>query len=163
MTGFSIAFAVALMAVPPEASGADSRAAALGEVEAVVRSMVDAAQALDVDAATKDVVDAPDTLVLTSDGSFVDVKTLREGVRAFYASQASLRFTPIRVESRLLGPDLALYAWSYRVDGVSKKGTRWHIESEAASDLLRKVNGAWRFVFFHESSGPAKASQATKP
>jgi hypothetical protein len=155
-----LALAAALAAPAAQAPSLteEVRARIIEEVRPVVQAMMAASQRLDIDAAIKDCQDTPETLVVGSDGTITDFKSLREELRGFYASQASLRFTPIREVFQVLAPDLVLYAWTYRVDGASRKGRRWVIDPEAASFLLRKVDGAWKFIFFHESSGPAKAA-----
>ena len=126
------------------------------EVKAVVQAMANGCQRLDIDVAAKDFQQDKDTLVVSSEGQILEPKLLREGLRAFYASQASMSFTRIQEELRILAPDLVLYAWSYKVDGTSKKGAQWVVDPEAASFLLRKVDGAWKFIFYQESCGPVK-------
>lgn len=132
------------------------RAQLIREVKAVTTAMGNASQRLDIDTAMKDWLDSPVSLVIGSDGQIADPQALRESLRTFYGSLASLRFTTIREEFRVLAPDLVLHAWCYKVEGTGKKGSRFVIDTETASLLFRKVNGAWKIVFFQESASPYK-------
>ena len=132
------------------------RAQLIQEVRAVTSAMGEASQRLDIDAAMKDWLDSPVSLVVGSDGQIADPKVLRESVRSFYESLASLRFTTIREEFRVLAPDLVLQAWCYKVEGTGKKGSQFVIDTETASLLFRKVDGAWKIVFFQESASPLR-------
>jgi hypothetical protein len=124
------------------------------EARAVIKDLGDACQRLDVDAALKDALDGPGLLMVPSEGMIMDPRSLREGLRAFYAALSSMRFTTLREGSRVLAPDLVLHVWTYEVEGTSRKGVRWFIDTETASYLLRKIDGAWKFVFFQESHSP---------
>ena len=142
---------------PPAASLSEAQKTEMTEeAKAVTQAMAAAIERLDVDAATKDFLLGPASLVVGSDGEVADPTSYREGVRAFYASLSRLHFTTSREEFRVLAPDLILYVWSYKVEGTSKRGGEWLIDSETASFLLRKVDGAWKFVFFQESAAPPR-------
>ena len=131
------------------------------EASAVTRAMAEASERLDVDAATKDFLLGPETLAVGSDGEIADPRAYREGLRAFYASLSRLHFTTRREEFRVLAPDAVLYLWSYKVEGTSKDGGDWVIDVETVSFLLRKIEGAWKFVYFQESAAPPR--RATMP
>ena len=133
----------------------------LREAKAVVRAMGDAAQRLDIDGAAKDFIEGPDLILVGSEGQPVGRQDLREGLGALYASLASMRFTTLREEARVLAPDLVLYVWTYKVEGAQKKGAAWVIDTETASFLLRRIDGARKFVFFQESASPQKRLPAT--
>ena len=162
MTDRSLARLVlaATLALGPQAHASTPTAVqasrAIQEVKVVTDELAAASQRLDVDAATKDFLIDKDSLVVDSDGEIPDPKEFIEGLRAFYASQSSLRFTTIRDEFRVLAPDLVQHVWCYKVEGTSKKGVRWTIDSETSSSLLRKIGGHWKFIFYHESAAPAK-------
>jgi len=140
---------------------AAEQAKILAEVKPLMEEMAAACQRLDADAVTKDFKDSPETLAVTGEGLIADPATLREGLKDLYARLSTLKFTPIREEYRVLAPDLVLRVWSYRVDGVSKKRGPWFIEPETATALLRKSDGAWKCIFFQESSRPLKLVSAT--
>ncbi len=151
------------LAAPPQAAAPlpeAQRSQIILEVKAAVQAMVDQCQRLDVDAAMKDMPSGPEGLVVSSEGQILSVTELREGLRSFYAQLTKLRLTPIQEAIRPLAPDLALYTWTYKVEGTAKSGTSFVINPEAATFLLRKVGGVWKFIFFQESSGPAQRTPA---
>ena len=126
------------------------------EARRVTQALGEACQRLDIDAALKDWLDDGTSLAVAAEGYLVEPKALREGLRAFYASLASLRFTTLRDEVRVLAPDLVLQCWCYQVEGTTRSGTPFTVETETATFLLRKRGGAWKIIFFQESAAPAK-------
>ena len=130
------------------------------EARAVTKALGDACQRLDIDGAVKDWLDDSSTLAVSSEGYFVEPKALREGLRAFYSNLSNMRFTTIRDEVRVLSPDLVLQAWCYKVEGTGKNGSRFAVDTETATFLLRKINGEWKIIFFQESAAPAKRLSA---
>jgi SnoaL-like domain len=162
----SLALVAALAATADPAPGAPltdtQRTKVIAEVQAVTTAMKDACERLDADSAFKDFLIGPTMLAVASDGGIVDPDAYRDGMRAFYGSVERLHFATIREEFRVLAPDSVLYVWSYKVEGTSKKSGPWVIDPETASFVLRKLDGAWKFVFFHESAAPLKRPPALK-
>jgi hypothetical protein len=152
---------IAILAITADpAAGAPltdaQRTSAIAEVQVVISAMKSACERLDAEAAFKDFLVGPAMLAVASDGGIADPDAYKDDMRAFYGSVARLHFATIREEFRVLAPDAVLYVWSYRVEGTSKNGGPWVIDPETSSFVIRKLDGAWKFVFFHESAAPLK-------
>ena len=164
-TLYSLAVVTALAVTANAAPGAPltdaQRARVIAEVQVVTTAMKDACERRDADAAFRDFLVGPDMLAVASDGEVVDPDAYRDGMRTFYGSVARLHFATIREEFRVLAPDAVLYVWSYKVEGTSTKSGPWVINPETSSFVLRKLDGAWKFIFFHESAAPLERLPAS--
>ncbi len=151
LAGLCAAFVPLVQAAPAPAA---TDAGIARDAVAVVHAVGEASQRLDIDAALKDVWGDPRALLVVSEGHPMPVAEFREEMRGFYASMAAMKFTTLGEEVRVLGSDLVLDAWTYRVEGAAKSGGRFVIETETATFLVRRIGGAWKIIFFQEAASP---------
>ena len=121
------------------------------EVSRAVKSFIAACEQVDVARALAFEADVPEFLYADADGSMYEYPGFRELVTRSFAASSSQKVITRREKILVLAPDLVLYAWNGALEMTPKGGTTVHVEPYSLTLLMRKVAGAWRITYQHES------------
>lgn len=133
---------------------ATEQAAIRDEVMPTVKALIAAAEALDMEAGKRMVLDGPEFLYVMPDGSVLNLAEVMKFGSEMFATLSDQVFITQKEHLIVLGPDTALYVWQGRNDLTQKDGTVVRSDPYAATYLLRKVDGAWKLAYAHESGLP---------
>jgi len=130
------------------------------EIERSLRKAIDTliagCEAFDMGSAFGVFSDSTTFLMMGTDGSLCDYQTyLRSNVDYLMACSA-FKLTTFRDEIRILDRDTALFAWAYKAEATLKTGDQDVVENAGATFVFKRVNDAWKVVYYHESSTPTK-------
>jgi ketosteroid isomerase-like protein len=101
--------------------------------------------------------DVPTYLFADVDGKLYDYAGTKKVWSDFYAGCANLKLSTKREDVLVLGPDIALYRWHGAADITRKDGTTVRVDPWSATYLCRRISGAWKIVYGHESALPPQA------
>ena len=126
------------------------------EIKAEISRLIAGCESLDMDLAFDMFLDAPDFLMMGTDGTLCDFNTYLKNNIDYLNTCAGFELTTFKEEIRILGPETAIFSWAYGVEATLKKGKMDIIENAGASFIFRKMDGKWKVVYYHESSVPPK-------
>ena len=124
------------------------------EIREEIRKLIQGCETLDPDLAFRAFSDSPDFLMMGTDGSLVDHPAYIKNTAGYLRTCSAFRLTTKRGEVRILAPDIAVFAWSYRAEAVLKTGEKDVFDGAGASFVFKKIAGEWKVVYYHESSNP---------
>jgi hypothetical protein len=126
------------------------------EIKAEISRLIAGCESLDMDLAFDMFLDAPDFLMMGTDGTLCDFNTYLKNNIDYLNTCAGFELTTFKEEIRILGLETAIFSWAYGVEATLKKGKMDIIENAGASFIFRKMDGKWKVVYYHESSVPPK-------
>ena len=126
------------------------------EIKAEISRLITGCEHLDMGMAFDMFLDAPDFLMMGTDGTLCDFNTYLKNNIDYLNTCAGFELTTFKEEIRILGPETAIFSWAYGVEATLKKGKMDIIENAGASFIFRKMDGKWKVVYYHESSVPPK-------
>lgn len=126
------------------------------EIKAEISRLIAGCESLDMDMAFDMFLDAPDFLMMGTDGTLCDFNTYLKNNIDYLNTCAGFELTTFKEEIRILGLETAIFSWAYGVEATLKKGKMDIIENAGASFIFRKMDGKWKVVYYHESSVPPK-------
>ena len=124
------------------------------ELRAVINTLITGCEALDMEMAFGMFANAPDFLMMGTDGSLCDYQTYLNNNVDYLMACSAFKLTTFKAEIRPLSRDTAIFAWAYRAEATLKTGEKDIVEHAGASFVFRKVAGEWKVVYYHESSLP---------
>lgn len=126
------------------------------EVKEEISRLIAGCESLDMDTAFDMFLDAPDFLMMGTDGTLCDFNTYLKNNIDYLNTCAGFELTTFREETRILDPETAIFSWAYGVEATLKTGEMDIIENAGASFIFQKMGGKWKVVYYHESSVPPK-------
>jgi hypothetical protein len=124
------------------------------ELQAVIDTLIRGCEALDMETAFGMFDNSPDFLMMGTGGSLCDYQTYLNDNVDYLTTCSAFDLTTLNQEIRVLNRDTALFAWAYQVEATLKTGEKDIIDHAGASFVFRKIEGAWKVVYYHESSMP---------
>ena len=104
--------------------------------------------------------DSLDFLMMGTGGALCDYQTYLGDNVNYLATCSAFKLTTLNREIRVLDHTTAIIAWAYQVEATLKTGEKDVIDHAGASFVFRKMGGAWKVVYYHESSVPPKRISA---
>ena len=138
---------------PPPLTEAE-QAAIRAEVTAAAKTLLAAAEALDLEAVERLSHDGPDFLFVMPDGRVLTFAEMKKVGGEIFASLSGQKMITQKERVIVLAPEAALYVWQGRNDLVQKDGVVMTADPYGATYLFRKIGGAWKFAYAHESALP---------
>lgn len=126
------------------------------EVKEAIRSLIRGCESLDMDMAFDAFLDAPDFLMMGTDGALCDFKTYLKNNIDYLETCTSFELTTFNEEIRILDSETAIYSWAYGVEATLLTGEMDMIENAGATFVFHKMGGKWKVVYYHESSVPPR-------
>ncbi|MBN2499533.1 MAG: hypothetical protein JXB38_02135 [Anaerolineales bacterium] len=124
------------------------------EVKAAVDTVIAGCETLDMEMAFAPFLDAPEFRMMRADGSLCDYGTyIKENVD-YLSTCASFDLTTVQTEIKVLSADLAIFSWVYNVVATLKNGEQDVFDSAGASFVFKKMDGAWKVIYYQESTQP---------
>jgi hypothetical protein len=141
----------------------DQKAVIRQEVLQAMKPLWTACEKMDPAIMTKYCLDGPDFAFAMPDGkvhTFAEFSKLwAEMIPQIPAQKLVIRSEKVIV----LAPDAVLYCWQGGNDMIQKDGAVLRADPMAGTYLLRKVDGAWKGTYLHESSLPMAPVKPTEP
>jgi hypothetical protein len=126
------------------------------ELQEAIDTLIAGCEMLDMEMAFRIFSNAPDFLMMGTDGSLCDYQTYLNNNVDYLTTCSRFKLTTLKKEIRILDRDTAIFAWAYRVEATLKTGEQDIVENAGASFVFSKVNDEWKVVYYHESSSPPK-------
>lgn len=124
------------------------------EVKKEFTAMVDACTKVDVQTALKYYWDSPDFMGFGVDGAIIDYALFKKTNEDFFEAAQSVQFPSLKEEIKVLTNDQVIFIWQYKADIVLKAGERMTFDQVGVTFLYKKIEGAWKIVYYHESALP---------
>jgi ketosteroid isomerase-like protein len=133
---------------------AAEQAAIRAEVTAAAKTLLAAGEALDLEAVERLSHDGPDFFYVMPDGAVLNLAEVMKFGGEMLATLSDQVFITQKEHLIVLDRDTALYVWQGRNDLVQKDGVVMTADPYGATYLFRKIGGAWKFAYAHESALP---------
>jgi len=124
------------------------------EVKTAFHAMVDACNKIDLNSALQLYWNSPSFLGISSDGIIFDYQQFKKANEDYFAAVASQNFITIKEYISFLGDDLIVYAWQGSNEAMLKTGEKMTFSNFGATSLLKKIEGLWKVIYYHESAMP---------
>lgn len=124
------------------------------ELHEAINTLIAGCEALDMGLAFGAFSDAPDFLMMGTDGTLCDYQTYLNDNINYLMTCATFKLTTLQEEIRIFNREMAVFSWAYKVEATLKTGEQDIIENAGASFVFGKVNDEWKVVYYHESSVP---------
>jgi hypothetical protein len=126
------------------------------EINAAIDTLILGCENLDMELAFSMFADSPDFLMMGTDGSLCDYQTYLKNNIDYLMACTSFKLTTYRDEIRIINPGIVIYSWAYGAAATLKTGEQDIVDNAGASFVFKKINGAWKVVYYHESSSPPR-------
>ena len=122
------------------------------EVAANVDSIVTRLNRLDDAGTLAYYADTPDFILLGVDGVRFDAAGLRKATQDFVSGAASNLIKTKVVDCKVQTSDLAICAWQGDQVTTMKNGDKLTFGPDAVTLIFKRVGGAWKVIYSHESA-----------
>ncbi len=126
------------------------------EINAAIDTLINGCEKLDMEMAFSMFANSIDFLMMGTDGTLCNYETYLKNNIDYLLGCSSFKLTTYRSEIRILDPEIAIYSWAYGAEATLKTGEQDIIDNAGASFVFEKANGAWKVVYYHESSAPPR-------
>ena len=130
------------------------QAAVREEVARAMQNFVAACERADLAGTLAFMADVPEFRYADPEGKLLDYATAKQGLGEWFGQCSAQRVLPQRQEIAVLGIDAALVEWHGALELVLKDGAVLRADPYNASFLFRRMDGAWKIVYQHESGLP---------
>jgi hypothetical protein len=145
------ALCAACQSLPPTETPGQPSAEVRTEVEAAANQFVAAMERLDADAALRTMAAIPEFRHLDNEGHVMDFETGKRAIHQWFSMASSQKANGKRRDIAVLSRDVALYVWQGTLSVALKDGSRLEAPSYSVSILFKRIDGAWKIVFWQES------------
>jgi hypothetical protein len=136
-------------------SGTDRKEIEKGLREAI-NTLIAGCETLDMESAFRVFSDSSTFLMMGTDGSLCDYRTYVKNNVDYLMACSAFKLTTFRDEVRILDRHTAIFSWAYKAEATLKTGDQEIVENAGATFVFKRVNDAWKVVYYHESSVPPK-------
>jgi hypothetical protein len=126
------------------------------ELQEIIASLIRGCETLDLELAFGMFLDAPDFLMMGTDGTQSSYAEYLQNNLAYLGTCASFELTTFQEEVRVLDRETAIYSWAYGVTATLKTGEQDMIDRAGATFVFRRTDGIWKVVYYHEASIPPR-------
>jgi hypothetical protein len=124
------------------------------ELQEALNTLIAGCEALDMELAFAIFSNAPEFLMMGTDGSLCDYQTYLKNNIDYLKTCSAFKLTTLKQEFRILTRDVAILSWAYSAEATLKTGERDLVENAGASFVFRKEDSDWKVIYYHESSLP---------
>jgi hypothetical protein len=149
VAGFALC--AACQSVPPAQSAEQFSAEVRTEVEGAANQFVAAMERLDAEAALQTMAAVPEFRHLDNEGHVMDFDTGKRAMHQWFSMASFQKANGKRHDIAVLSRDVALYVWQGSLTVALKDGSRLEAPSYSVSILFKRLDGAWKIVFWQES------------
>ena len=130
------------------------QAAIRQEVDHAMKGFIAGCERIDVGSTLKFEADVPEFRFADTDGQLYDYPAFKKNLTTLFAGSSAQKIITQRQEIAVLGIDAALVEWHGALELVLKDGAVLRADPYNASFLFRRMDGAWKIVYQHESGPP---------
>jgi len=132
----------------------DERMKIQKEIKEIINTLISGCENLDMEMAFGMFLDAPEFLMMGTDGTLCDYQTYLKNNIDYLTACSSFKLTTYIEETRIYDRETAIYAWAYGVEAILKTGEKDIVPNAGASFIFKKQQGEWKVVYYHESTVP---------
>lgn len=127
---------------------------AKNEIRDVVDRIFCGLEKLDAEALFQWYSDSSHFILITTEGSMVDLQRAKSGHAAWFKSFSSLKVTTVRDEFRFLPGEIVICAWLGKFEMTLKTGERLRIDKFGITFVFSKIDNHWLVMYQHSSALP---------
>jgi ketosteroid isomerase-like protein len=101
-------------------------------------------------------------LTCVYDSSIFDYETYKKIWFDFPTYMTSWKWIPFRFECIVLTKDFAVSTWIGKCEFYGKSGEKTTVNPRDYTNVFKRVNGQWKIIYEHSSSGTAVTENAEK-
>jgi hypothetical protein len=124
------------------------------EIGAVVNTIFQDLEKMDVEALFRSYSDAYGFILVTTEGFLADYQGAKFGNGEWFKSLSSLKVTTLREEFRFLPGDIVLCTWQGNFAITLKTGVPLMIDKFGITFVFSKIDNNWKAIYQHSSSLP---------
>lgn len=99
-------------------------------------------------------------LTCVYDSSIFDYETYKIIWFDFPTYMTSWKWIPVRFECMVLTKDYVVSTWIGKCEFIGKSGEKTTVNPRDYTDVFKRVNGQWKIIYEHSSSGTAVTEEA---
>ena len=99
-------------------------------------------------------------LTCVYDSSIFDYETYKKIWFGFPTYLSSWKWTPVRFECIVLTNDFVVSTWIGKCEFYGKSGEKTTVNPRDYTDVFKRVNGIWKVIYEHSSSGTSVTEKA---
>lgn len=101
-------------------------------------------------------------LTCVYDSSIFDYETYKKIWLNFPTYMTSWKWIPVRFDCIVLTNDFVVSTWIGKCEFYGKSGEKTTVNPRDYTDVFKRVNGIWKIIYEHSSSGTAVTEKADK-
>jgi hypothetical protein len=100
------------------------------------------------------IMESPEFLTITSNGSHLNYNQYIKGEKDFFESVSTLQLTILNENVIALEKTLAVYTVRLKVIAILKTGKTLTYENNVLSEVYKKIDNQWKIIFIQEAGQP---------
>jgi hypothetical protein len=124
------------------------------EIKDAVVAIFKSLEKMDIDTLFQSYSNSSDFILLTTDGSMVNLNEAKNHHTAWFNSLSSLKVTTIREEFRFLPGNIVICGWLGKFEMTLKSGEQLKINKFGITFIFKKIDNYWKVIYQQSSSLP---------
>ena len=126
------------------------------QLKSAIGRLIRGCQTLDMEMAFDVFLNSPDFLMMGTDGTLFSYDQYLQNNLEYLQACDRFKLTTFKEEIRILDRQTATFAWAYAAEATLKTGEKEVVDNAGATFVFQNRAGAWKVVYYHESSLPPR-------
>jgi ketosteroid isomerase-like protein len=131
------------------------------EVTKTMADFISAIEKVDLAGVLSFTADVPEFCYADPEGNLQDHAAYKQGHAEWFAQCSAQRILAKSQEISVLGPDAALVKFHGAYEAILTDGSVLRVEPTNVALVFKRIGGAWKFVYQHESGPPPQPVHAS--
>jgi hypothetical protein len=125
------------------------------EIGEVINKIFQNLEKMDAEALFQPYSNPAGFILVTTDGSMVDLAAAKNEHQAWFMSLSSLKVTPVKEDYRFLPGNTIICTWQGNFVMTFRTGMQLKIERFGITFVFSKIDNQWKVIYQHSSASPA--------